>query len=148
MVERHGKAVAAVVGMAHLEEIRRLEQDLRESVLLLARVATDSGARTDLDTAIEALGLNRGELEAELADDRVSALEESPHTIPLAEALSALGRVIYGLEAATEPAVDQVPDWLVHTLVNVVKMPRQEVDRLTPAQAHQVWDAYVSSPRD
>ena len=75
VVERHGKAVAAVVSMSHLEEISRLERDLRESVLLLARVATDSGARTDLDTVIDAFGLDRAELEAELADDLAAGRE-------------------------------------------------------------------------
>lgn len=75
VVERHGKAVAAIVSMAHLEEINRLEQDLRESVLLLARLATDSSARTDLDTAIKAFGLDRAELEAELADDLAAGRE-------------------------------------------------------------------------
>ncbi|MGO1972582.1 MAG: type II toxin-antitoxin system Phd/YefM family antitoxin [Propionibacteriaceae bacterium] len=75
VVERHGKAVAAIVSMAHLEEISRLEQDLRESVLLLARMATDSGARTDLDAAIETYGLDRAELEAELAADLAAGRE-------------------------------------------------------------------------
>ena len=75
VVECHGKAVAAIVSMAHLAEISRLEHDLRVSVLLLARVATDSGTRTDLDTAIEAFGLDRAELEAELADDLAAGRE-------------------------------------------------------------------------
>lgn len=69
MVERHGKAVAAVVSMRHLEEIRELESDLRDAVLLLARAATDTGRRTDVDSAIRSLGLDRGELESELAAD-------------------------------------------------------------------------------
>ncbi len=66
VVERHGKAVAAVVSMRHLAQIQRLESDLHDTVLLLARVATDTGARTDLDDAIGALGFDRAELEAEL----------------------------------------------------------------------------------
>jgi hypothetical protein len=32
----------------------------------MARFATDSGARTDLDSAMEAFGINRSELEAEI----------------------------------------------------------------------------------
>lgn len=75
VIERHGKAVAAIVSMTHLAEISRFEHDLRESVLLLARVATDGGVRTDLDTAMEAFGLSRAELEAELADDLVAGRE-------------------------------------------------------------------------
>lgn len=75
VVERHGRAVAAVVSMTHLEEISRLERDLRESVLLLARMATDSGTRTDLNTVINAFGLSRAELEAELDDDLTTGRE-------------------------------------------------------------------------
>lgn len=78
--------------------------------------------------------------------DRVAAMEGSPHTVPLAEAIAELGKVAYGLEAAAESTADAVPDWLVHTLVIVVKMPRQEVQRLSPEQAQQIWDAYISSP--
>ncbi|WP_163542012.1 type II toxin-antitoxin system Phd/YefM family antitoxin [Occultella kanbiaonis] len=69
VVERHGKAVAAMISMHHLNEIQRLESDLRESVLILARLATDDGTRTELDDAIEALGFDRSELEAELDAD-------------------------------------------------------------------------------
>lgn len=75
VVERHGKAVAAVVSMAHLEKIRRLEADLRDSVLLLARLATDTGSRTDLDSVIESFGMTREELEAELGDELAAGSE-------------------------------------------------------------------------
>ena len=54
VVERRGKAVAALISMQHLDEIRRLERDLQDSVLLLARLATDSGARTALDDDLAA----------------------------------------------------------------------------------------------
>jgi len=40
--------------------------DLRSAALVLARAAADSGQRTDLDTAIVALGFDRVELEAEV----------------------------------------------------------------------------------
>jgi len=66
VVERRGKAVAALVSMSHLDEIRRLESDLRDSVLLLARLSTDSGSRTSLDEAISHFGFSRAELEDEL----------------------------------------------------------------------------------
>ena len=69
VVERHGKAVAAVVSMRHLDEIRRLEADLRETALLLSRVATDSGRRTDLDDVLTTFGFDRAELDAELDAD-------------------------------------------------------------------------------
>jgi len=66
VVERRGRAVAAVVSMRHLEEIQRLESDLHDAVLLLARLATDTGARTTLDTVLSDFGFDRAELEAEL----------------------------------------------------------------------------------
>jgi prevent-host-death family protein len=69
VVERHGKPVAAVVSMRHLEEIRRVEVDLRETALLLSRAATDSGRRTGLDEVLTAFGFDRAELEAELDTD-------------------------------------------------------------------------------
>jgi hypothetical protein len=50
---RHGKPVAAVVSMRHLEELRRLEADLREAALILARAATDTGDRVGLHEAID-----------------------------------------------------------------------------------------------
>lgn len=75
VVERHGKAVAAVVSMHRLDQIKRLEKDLHDSVLLLARVATDAGARTDLGDAIAAFGFDRAELEAELDADLAAGRE-------------------------------------------------------------------------
>lgn len=75
VVERHGKAVAAVVSMRHLEEIRRLESDLREAVLLLSRAATDTGHRTALDEVLTAFGFDRAELEAELDADLAAGRE-------------------------------------------------------------------------
>ncbi len=61
---------AAQVSMAHLDELKKLEDDLRDSVLLLARLATDSGARTELDDVLEMFDLDRGELEAEQVSGR------------------------------------------------------------------------------
>lgn len=69
VVERHGKAVAAVVSMRHLDEIRRLEVDLRETALLLSRAATDTGRRTGMEQVLTSFGFDRAELEAELDAD-------------------------------------------------------------------------------
>lgn len=75
VVERHGKPVAAVVSMRHLHEIQRLENDLRETALLLVRAAADTGERTSLDDAITALGFDRAELSAELDADLAAGRE-------------------------------------------------------------------------
>ena len=69
IVARHGRPVAAVIGMARFEGLRELERDLRSACLVLARAATDTGVRTGLDDALVAFGFSRGELEAELDAD-------------------------------------------------------------------------------
>ena len=69
VVERHGQAIAAIVGMRRLGEIAELEADLRSAALVLTRLTTDDGRRTDLDAVIAAFGFDRAELEAELDAD-------------------------------------------------------------------------------
>jgi prevent-host-death family protein len=69
IVERHGRAVAAVVSIDHLDEIRRVRADLTAAALVLSRELADTGNRTDLNDAIAAFGFDRSELEAELAAD-------------------------------------------------------------------------------
>lgn len=69
VVVRHGRPVAAVVGMSHLDELRSLEDDVRSAALVLSRALTDSAARTDLDAAFARFGFDRAELEAELDAD-------------------------------------------------------------------------------
>lgn len=69
VVERHGRAVAAIVGMQRLEALSELEADVRSAALVLSRLATDDGSRTTLDEVIASLGFDREELEAELDAD-------------------------------------------------------------------------------
>ncbi len=69
VVERHGRAVAAIVGMQRLEALSELEADVRSAALVLSRLATDDGSRTTLDEVIASLGFDRAELEAELDAD-------------------------------------------------------------------------------
>ena len=67
VVERHGRPVAAIVSMRHLNQLAELEADLRSAALVLARVASDDGLRSDLDEVIASLGFSRRETESELA---------------------------------------------------------------------------------
>lgn len=69
IVSRRGAPVAAVVSMRRLDQLRSLESDLRDIALVLTRAATDTGARTGLDQAINAFGFDRADLEAELDVD-------------------------------------------------------------------------------
>jgi len=59
--------VAEVVSADEMDELRRDRDTLRDAALVMARFATDSGVRTDLDQAMKAFGFTREELEAELA---------------------------------------------------------------------------------
>lgn len=69
IVARHGRPVAAVVGMARFESLLELERDLRSACLVVARVANDTGVRSDLADVIAAFGFDRGELDEELTED-------------------------------------------------------------------------------
>ncbi len=75
IVERHGRAVAAVISVDHLDELHRLRTDLTAAALVLARELTDTGNRTDLNDAITAFGFDRAELEAELDADIAAGRE-------------------------------------------------------------------------
>lgn len=68
-LSRHGKVVAEVVSAEEIASLRHDRETLRDAALAMARFATDSGVRTDLDNAMEAFGFTREELEAELAAD-------------------------------------------------------------------------------
>lgn len=69
IVERHGRAVAAVISVQHFDELHRVRADLTAASLVLARELSDSGNRTDLNDAIAAFGFDRAEVEAELDAD-------------------------------------------------------------------------------
>lgn len=75
IVERHGRAVAAVISIDHLDKLRRVRSDLTAASLVLARELSDTGNRTDLDDALAAFGMNRAELEAELDADLAAGRE-------------------------------------------------------------------------
>ncbi len=69
IVARHGHPVAAVISMARFDGLRELERDLRSACLVLTRLASDTGSRTDLNDVIAAFGFDRAELVAELDAD-------------------------------------------------------------------------------
>ena len=62
ILRRHAEPVAAVISFHELQRLQRLERDLVDVALVLARAATDSGRRTSLDEAIESLGFTRDQL--------------------------------------------------------------------------------------
>lgn len=65
---RNNKAVAAVVSLAQLDRLQRvdeLEDDVRLLSIALARAAADSGRRYELDDVIKELGFESSELEGD-----------------------------------------------------------------------------------
>ncbi|MDN5854797.1 MAG: type II toxin-antitoxin system prevent-host-death family antitoxin [Actinomycetia bacterium] len=75
IVERHGRAVAAVISVEHFDELQRVRDDLIAGSLILARELSDTGNRTDIDEAISAFGFDRADLEAELDADIAAGRE-------------------------------------------------------------------------
>ena len=75
IAERHGRAVAAVISMEHLDELHLVRADLVTASLVLARELSDTGIRTELDDAIAAFRLDRTELESELDADIAAGRE-------------------------------------------------------------------------
>lgn len=68
-LSRHGHVVAEIVSAQEMAKLRKDRETLRDVALVMARFAADSGARTDLDQALQDFGLNRAELEAELESE-------------------------------------------------------------------------------
>jgi antitoxin (DNA-binding transcriptional repressor) of toxin-antitoxin stability system len=68
VVTRRHQPVAAVVSFKRLTEFEEAAADLRDLALSLARLATDTGARTSLDDVLKAFGHSRESLAA-LPDD-------------------------------------------------------------------------------
>lgn len=65
-LSRHGKPVAEIVSREEMDLLRRDRETLRDVVLVMTRMVTGSGNRTELDDAIEAFGINQDELESEI----------------------------------------------------------------------------------
>lgn len=63
----NGSVVAEVVSAEELAELRHARETLFDVTMVLTRLASDGGHRTDLDDVIEAFGLDRAQLETELA---------------------------------------------------------------------------------
>jgi len=73
VIERHGKPQAVVLGMDRIAKIEELELDLQSAALVLCRVATDNGNRTDIDEVINRFGFDPVELRAEVAAETARA---------------------------------------------------------------------------
>lgn len=112
------------------------------------RVTHDDAGHTIVDVAeIWAVGARSDAEVYQEMNQRVASLASRPHTVALADALANLGRAAQGLAATPEPSNSDIPDWLIHVLVTVVGMPREEVMKLLPEEAQALWTAYTTRPR-
>jgi mRNA interferase RelE/StbE len=116
------------------------------------RVTHDDAGRPVVDVAeVWAVGARSDSEVYEEMQSRVATLSASPATMPLAEAIELLGKIgkdITPASAEPDPGKQPaVPEWLTQVLTTVVKMPPEQVDRLTAEQAQEIWDAYISTPR-
>lgn len=82
IVSRHGNPVAAVVAMAHFQEMAEAISDLREAALILSRAVTDTGDRVGLDEVLAEFGLDRTELQSELDDESQAEADCPPARLP------------------------------------------------------------------
>jgi len=114
---------------------------------IIWRVTNDDSGAVILDIAeVWAVGArNDSEVYDEMAR-RVEVLGSDPRTVPLADAINALGRLAQGPESHEE-SDDELPAWLVGVLTEVVGMPPSEVQHLSVLDAKSIWDAYKSRPR-
>ena len=111
------------------------------------RVTRDRSAHLVVDIGeVWAVGARSDqEVYAEMTE-RVAAMSRQPRTVALADAIERLGKIAAGLSATPEEPSATTPEWLVVVLTRVVRMPREEVDQLTPEQAQYVWEAWTSAP--
>ena len=73
VIERHGQPQAVVIGIERITRIQELERDLQSAALIISRIATDNGNRTDIDTVIAGFGFDPAELRAEVAAETLAS---------------------------------------------------------------------------
>jgi prevent-host-death family protein len=69
VILRNNRPAAVVIGIAHFEKLRQLEEELADVALLAARMTTTPPRRTSLDEILAEFGYTREQLADELADD-------------------------------------------------------------------------------
>jgi len=75
VVEKHGQPQAVIIGMERIARIQELERDLQSAALVMSRIATDNGNRTDIDTVIADFGFNPAELREKAAAEYAASIK-------------------------------------------------------------------------
>ena len=113
------------------------------------RVTTDDRGHEVVEIAeVWAMGARSdGEVYAEM-NDRVGHLADTPRTQALADVIHALGRAAGEVTAAPQLTTEPVPGWLVDRLVHTARMDRPQVEAMTPEDAMETWEAFMTRPTD
>jgi prevent-host-death family protein len=75
VIEKHGKPQAVIVGIDRITQLEELERDLQGSALVLSRILSDNGNRSDIDEVIKYFNLDPVELRAEAAAEYSNSQE-------------------------------------------------------------------------
>lgn len=73
VIEKHGKPQAVIIGIERIAKLEERERDLQSAALVLSRVVTDNGNRTDIDTVIAGFGFDPAELRAKAAAEHAAS---------------------------------------------------------------------------
>jgi mRNA interferase RelE/StbE len=123
------------VGDRHWRIVWRATTDDRgRDVVEIAEVWA-AGARSD------------GEVYAEM-NTRVGQLPDTPQTQALTDVIHTLGRAAGDVTAARHPMSESVPKWLSDRLVHTAGMTWQRIEEMTPEEAMEAWEAFITRPPD
>ncbi|MGH3859519.1 type II toxin-antitoxin system RelE family toxin [Actinokineospora sp.] len=94
------------------------------------------GARSDAEVYAEAT--------ARVAD----VAHKNPAFARLADVITRLGRLVGDVAVEEVRESEPVPDWLAHRLVHSAGIPAERVAALDLEQAVDLWETFMTSPRD
>ncbi|CAN5792857.1 hypothetical protein BH24ACT3_BH24ACT3_09800 [soil metagenome] len=123
------------VGDRHWRIVWRVTTDeTGQEVVEIAEVWA-AGARSD------------GEIYAEM-NARVDQLPDTPQIQALADVIHALGRAAGDVNATRQSVEEPLPKWLVDRLVHTAGMDRKQVEVMTPEEAMEAWESFITRPPD
>lgn len=116
---------------------------------IIWRVTNDDPGTTVIDIAEVWAAGARADLEVyDEMKKRIAALEDHPATTALSEVVQLLGTATGTVSAAPEPvAPPPVPHWLASRLAEQAGMSEEEIAALTPEQAMDRWEAFITRER-
>lgn len=111
------------------------------------RVVTDDAGDVTVDVAeVWAAGARSDEEVYHEMTDRLRHLPSSPATSAFSEVVG-LFATASGVAAQPETGADPLPRWLRDRLVHTAGRPPAEVDRLSGAEAADLWDRFMLGER-